>query len=246
MTLRHRWERSGNWLFRHRSYLPLAPLALALLCMRAFHYPGGSRAAARDWELFCLAVAGVGLAVRGWTIGHTPRGTSGRNTCGQIAETLNTTGPYSVVRHPLYVGNFLIWMGIAMFVRSGWLLLVVSLFFWLCYERIMFAEEEFLRARFGAAFEEWAARTPAFLPAPRRWKPPPLPFSLRNAVRREYSALFGIIATFSLLEAVGDLVARGRVDPGALWPVLFPLGLAVYLLLRTLKRRTRLLHVEGR
>ncbi|MGB8874133.1 MAG: hypothetical protein WCC75_12145, partial [Desulfobaccales bacterium] len=45
--------------------------------------------------------------------GLPPRGTSGRNTQGQVAETLNTTGIYSLVRNPLYLGNFLIWLGLS-------------------------------------------------------------------------------------------------------------------------------------
>ena len=36
--------------------------------------------------------------------------TSGKNTAKQIAESLNTSGIYSVLRNPLYLANFLNWL----------------------------------------------------------------------------------------------------------------------------------------
>ncbi|MGC9453013.1 MAG: methyltransferase family protein, partial [Oceanipulchritudo sp.] len=51
-------------------------------------------------------------------------GTSGRNTKQQVAYSLNTTGFYSVVRNPLYLGNFFMYLGIALFTHHWWLVLV--------------------------------------------------------------------------------------------------------------------------
>ena len=51
--------------------------------------------------------------IRIYTVGTTPAGTSGRNRDKQIAEKLNKTGVYSIIRHPLYLGNLLIWLGVA-------------------------------------------------------------------------------------------------------------------------------------
>ena len=63
----------------------------------------------------------------------------------------------------------------------------IGLVFWLYYERIMLAEEEFLRARYGKAFDDWAARTPAFLPNFRHWVPP------THAVQRPGRAAAGVL-----------------------------------------------------
>ena len=119
MALQEELEMQGNWLFRRRSLLPLVILwvgvAAAVLSIRTrgvlfasvFPY----------WHLYeylCLAVGLAGTLVRIYTVGHTPVGTSGRNTEGQVADVLNTTGIYSTVRHPLYLGNFLMWLGIAL------------------------------------------------------------------------------------------------------------------------------------
>ncbi|MEI3590430.1 MAG: hypothetical protein V8Q44_05920 [Alistipes ihumii] len=63
----------------------------------------------------CLLVSLFGLAIRIRTAGHTPDRTSGRNTAeGQVADEPNTTGIYSMMRNPLYVGDLFKWPGIAL------------------------------------------------------------------------------------------------------------------------------------
>src|SRR5690349_5318517 len=201
MPLREEFVTTGEWLFRWRSYLPVVLLVPVVAVTWARGHTGLRPVPDRTGDAFCLAVAMLGVVVRGIAIGSAPAGTSGRNTAeGQVASTVNTTGMYSVVRHPLYLGNFLNWMGVALFPRSGWLAVVIALAFWLYYERIMFAEEEFLRGKFGDAYERWAAETPAFLPDPRRWRAPTLPFSGRNVLKREYSAVFGVVACLTALD----------------------------------------------
>jgi len=246
MALRDSFERSGYWLFRWRSYLPLILFVVVAAAMKDFGYPRGSERLDQMWEYFCLFVAFIGLAIRIHVVGTTPTGTSGRNTRAQIADVLNTTGWYSVVRHPLYVGNYFMWLGVALFPRNAWLVIVVSLAFWLYYERIMFAEEAFLRQQFGDTFETWAAQTPAFIPNFRRWVSPKLPFSWKMVLRREYSGLYGVIASLTLLEAVGNFIVEGRLELDTMWTVLFATTTIVYVVLLSLKRRTRLLAVSGR
>lgn len=62
------------------------------------------------------------------TIGQVPKGTSGRNTSQQVADTLSTDGVYSVVRHPLYLGNFLMCMGVSMMPHQYLLVWIIFVF----------------------------------------------------------------------------------------------------------------------
>jgi len=247
MALREEFERTGNWLFRWRGYLPLVLILPMLLGMHHPDYLRQDRSGQDVWALYCLAVTLVGLGIRAITVGFVPAGTSGRNTHdGQIAETLNTSGIYSLVRHPLYVGNFVMWLGVSMFCGIWWLTVLMALVFWIYYERIMFAEEEFLRRKFGEAYMAWAEVTPAFLPRLRGWKRPELRFSLRTVLRREHPAILATCLIFFLLEAYQRVVIRGEWRPNLLWTGIFVAGLVVSLTLRTLKRNTSLLAVDGR
>ena len=196
------------------------------------------------WEVFCITISFSGLILRCITISWVPDGTSGRNTQAQRADVLNTQGIYSVVRHPLYLGNFLIAMGFALFVEVGWFALLTFLLFWLYYERIMFAEEEFLRRKFGNAFTDWAEKTPAFWPDFRRWKRPDLKFSWKMVLRREYAGFFGIIVVFIVLNFLAEWLAEGELQFRLFSGVAFLTGFAVYLLLRTLRRKTKLLNPD--
>lgn len=126
MALREEFENTGNWLFRWRSYLPLIVIGRFLLTLREYEYPDHSERLDHIWEVVCLIVSFFGLGIRIFTIGHTPKG-SGRNTKHQVAETLNTTGPYFVVRNPLYLGNFFAALGIALFAHLWWLTLIYLL-----------------------------------------------------------------------------------------------------------------------
>jgi protein-S-isoprenylcysteine O-methyltransferase Ste14 len=216
------------------------------LCLTSFTYLNQSHSVNEAWQILCLLVSFLGLAIRIITVGRALVGTSGRNTCEQVADTLNTTGIYSVVRHPLYLGNYLIMIGFAMWLHVWWLIALTSCFYALYYERIMLAEESFLRQRFGETFEKWSAVTPAFFPKFRGWKPSSVPFCWRTVAQREYNAFFLIISVFFLFDLIGDSIAEKNWHISWVWFWVFIAGFLIFAVLRTLKKRTRLLHVSGR
>ena len=203
---------TGRWLFRRRSFLPLLTISIFVIALIHFTYPEGSHKLDILWEILCFTISFLGLGIRIYTVGHAPKGTSGRNTKDQKAYILNTTGMYSLVRHPLYLGNFLIWLGITCFTRSYFFSLATILLFFLYYERIIFVEEEFLREKFGQTFIEWAEKTSMMLPSFKNWRKPSLPFSLKTILKREYTGFFVIIASFTCLEVIGDLFYEGKLQ----------------------------------
>ena len=162
MALIQSMEATGAKLFKYRGQIPVLIFVLALPLM---WFTNSNLYVWETWGsplmVVCTVCAAVltlaGLALRAYTVCTTPKGTSGRNTARQVADHLNTKGIYSVVRHPLYLANYLIWAGLLVFTMNICVFLVVSLVYWIYYERIMMAEEAFLRSKYGDEFEEWAA-----------------------------------------------------------------------------------------
>jgi len=249
MALREEFEKQGNWLFRWRSYLPLLIIPLFIIALHSTASLNRESAGlgAKCWEVFCFVFSLLGFVVRCLTVAFVPSGTSGRNTKEQIATVLNTTGIYSIVRHPLYLGNLMIIFGLLLFIRVWWFAAIGALVFWVYYERMAFAEEEFLRRKFGPAYLEWAEKTPPFLPRIGNWNRPDLTFSLRKVLKREYSGFFALIASFTCLNILREIVVNTQHPQiGLGWVALFGFGLIVYLTLRTLKKKTTILDVPGR
>ncbi len=248
MALREDLEKQGAWLFKWRSYLPLLLVPLLVIALRnsrlveqLFGDSWGDY-----WESIAIAVSFLGLLIRCMTAGYVPRGTSGRNTKTQAADVLNTTGMYSITRNPLYLGNFVIVFGITLFLQVWWLALVVWVGFWFYYERIIFTEEEFLRAKFGGRFTEWAKNTPMVIPRPGRWRKSGLPFSFKTVLRREFTTYSAIVAVYFFLELAGNFIVLRRIYVHYSWSLFFFVSMAFYLVFLFLKKKTHLLDVSGR
>jgi protein-S-isoprenylcysteine O-methyltransferase Ste14 len=229
--------RQGNWLFRWRGHLPFAFLGLVLLGVAM--EPPPAWALHPLWRALCIGLATLSLGLRTLTVGYAAPRTSGRNTRGQIADSLNNTGPYSLVRHPLYVANGCGWLAVALWTGRPWLAATVMAVFVFVYERIMLAEEAYLAEKFGPRYAAWAARTPAVVPRRWRWVPPRHPFAWRRVLRSEYTTLLDLVAALVLVD-VAQRYALGRrpwLDRPAALAFLGALG--VYLLLWTVKHATR-------
>ena len=236
MLLNESFDNVGRWLFKWRSFLPLLTVGLFLTALRRFSYPAGSHHLDLLWESISFGVALLGLVIRIITVGNIPRGTSGRTTDTPKAAVLNTTAMYSIIRHPLYLGNFFIWLGISMLPRSLFFSLSAILLFFLYYERIISAEEKFLLEKSGQDFMKWANVTPMIMPRFKNWRKSEIPFSWKTVFKREYTGFFAIITTFTCLEISGDLFYLGKWQFDLEWIVVFLVGLITYILLLTLKK----------
>lgn len=245
MALVHEFENSGNWLFKRRSWLPVFMIVAGIGMM----YLGNRQAILFDMrnEFIFLGVSIFGEVIRILTVGFAPKNTSGRNTInGQIADELNVTGIYSLLRHPLYLGNFFIWLGPVLFLRSVSAAIVFVLIYWLYYERIMFAEEQFLRRKFGDIYDKWSEKVSSFIPYSFNFIWPKLPFSVRNVLKREYNSFVNIFVIFTILDLFRNYFLSERIYLTGMWIWLFVSAGVVWLALRTIEKRTRWLDVEGR
>lgn len=250
MRLIDQLARDGGFLFRWRSFLPLVviPAAIPALSDAAWVEHLWGDTPENMWVYACMILSFAGLAIRWATVGFVPAGTSGRNTRSQRADVLNTTGMYSLVRNPLYLGNFVAILGLALSTMAWWFVLIVVLSYWLYIERIIAAEEKFLAEKFGATYGEWTRNTPVFLPIFSGWRPPTERFSLRTMLRREYNGVLAVAASYLALEAIGDLLIEGDALTSWLaedrtWIWLLLASALVFFSLRTLKKHTRLLYL---
>ena len=198
-------------------------------------------------ELIFLGVSLFGEVIRIFTVGFAPRNTSGRNTeIGQLADELNTTGIYSIIRHPLYLGNFFMWLGPVLFLRSISFTIVFILLYWLYYERIMFAEEQFLRRKFGDIYDKWSEKVASFIPFSFNYIPSKLQFSFRNVLKREYNSFINIFAIFILLDVFRNHFLSERFELTEMWMWLFAGAFVIWIVVRTIHKQTKWLEVEGR
>ena len=225
-------ERFGALLFRWRSFTPLllVPIAVPLLWR--------SRGIASPWWTIAgLSICAAGQALRAWVIGQVPDGTSGQNEV-LIATQLNTSGPYAHMRNPLYLGNLGITLGLCLVAHEPYVLALVALLFWLQYRAIIAAEEQFLRGRFGAAFDDFCARVPRFWPSlALRTEAPPRPWSPKRAIWKEHNPAASWLLIALMLLGIDQAVSARRAGAEAtlsglgLWPhaIAAAVVLALYL-----------------
>jgi protein-S-isoprenylcysteine O-methyltransferase Ste14 len=188
--------RSGKRLFFWRgTYIYITIAVSVLIAWNTGDWgPFADPALDCAWFWLSLIVASAGALVRVLTSGWAALGTSGRAKVAAEAAELNTTGPYSLVRNPLYLGRILNFTGIAMLSGSwvfGALEFLIAL---LVYERISTYEEEFLRGKFGEAHAAWARDVPSLLPRLHGWVKPKNPFWWKRMIWREQNKLF-LLAT---------------------------------------------------
>lgn len=251
MALQEEFEKQGIWLFRYRSYLPLLVLIIGIAIFAQTKLYNKSSVINNDswehlFEYICLLISLIGLFIRIYTVGHTPQNTSGRNTsAGQVADTLNTTGMYSIVRHPLYLGNFLMWLGIALLTGNIWFTVAFCFLYWLYYERIMFAEEQFLRKKFEGEYLKWAEIAPPVIPNFKNFQKPNICFSWKKVLKKEKNGLFALFLIFTLFDVLGEVIERERNFNYGL--ILFCLLTGVsYIVLKYLKMKTTILNEINR
>jgi len=250
MALQEEFEKRGNWLFRYRGILPMVIFLAGLaLYLRTKTDPENYFLYGNRLDIFypylCFSVSLLGLFIRIYTMGRTPKNTSGGNVKKQVAARLNTTGSYSLVRHPLYVGNFFMWLGPTLLTGHLWFIIVFCLLYWLYYERIMFAEEQFLRRKFGDPYQEWAEHVPAFVPHFKGFVRPDLPFSWKKVLKKEKNVIAAVFLVFTIFDIAGELVA-GERNFNYFFAAGFLLSALSYLVIKLLKNRTRMLEDPGR
>jgi len=243
MALQEEFELQGNYLFKHRGVLPIAillPGLVAYIIHIIDMQKSGNDAVDGPYHYFCLLITLLGFGIRIYTVGYAPDNTSGRNTKDQIADELNTSGIYSIVRHPLYAGNFFMWSGFALLTQTPLFILAFVFMYWVYYERIMFAEEQFLRRKFGTVYLRWAKKTPAFIPRFTKFKKPITTFKIIKVIKQEKTGFLLIFLLYFLFYEIGLCVMLKKISINFnFWFYAMVFGLVAYLLIKLSEKKIK-------
>ena len=251
MALKEELKSQGDYLFKFRSYLPILLLIFGVWIViyeNLYILPTNQTLLHQILAKCSIFVGLFGLFIRVFTVGYTPANTSGRNTKeGQVADYLNTSGIYSVCRNPLYFGNYLMWLAPAMLTGNIWFVIIFSLIFWIYYERIIFAEEHFLREKFGDTYLNWAKQTPIFIPKLSGYKKPQINFSWKKILKKEKNGLFALFLVFLFFKIVGEYTLHQKFVLDINWLVFCTAATGVlYIILKIVKKYTNALNEKGR
>lgn len=235
-------NRVGRFVFRFRDYL--APLGLVIIFVASRPRPAlGSELV--DWwvDAFGLFVALVGQAIRVSVIGYAYIVRGGANK-QLAAPKLVCEGLYAHSRNPMYVGNFLLLTGLAIIYHAPLVYLVALPLYVLGILSIIEAEEEFLRGKFGAEYEDYCRRVNRFLPNLRglRETVRGMSFDWRRVLRKEYGTTFAWLSAALAFIAAEHLTWHGLEEVGE---TLISLG-AAWLVIALLYATARWLKKSGR
>ena len=195
----------GNLFFRYRSYIPIPIIFLAFY----FYYISPINKINPSILNYCLSISLTGLLIRVLVVGYSFDKTSGRNTKSQLASKINKTGIYSLIRHPLYIGNFLIWLGASLITNNLYFVLFSIFFYWLIYIPIILAEEDYLTKKFKNEYKLYSLNVPAIIPNFKKWIKPELNFNLRKVLLNEKNGLLGIFTIFYFFKVL-DLYKKNE------------------------------------
>lgn len=153
----------GHMLFGYRDYVfPLVLLVLALTTKPTF--PLGSERLDEWMDILGIAVAFFGQACRALAIGGVQNIRRGGREKRIAAEALIRTGFFAHSRNPLYLGNLLIFCGLALIANSYWWYVLALPGFVTVYWAIVLAEEDFLQKQFGHEYADYCRTVNRFVP----------------------------------------------------------------------------------
>jgi len=239
----------GKYLFKYRGQIPiiLFLISIPIISKTSYYNIDNTNLV---FFIQCLGVitSVLGLLLRYYTVGTTPEGTSGKNRNKQVAKHLNIRGAYSIVRNPLYLGNYMIWLGLSIFSISYIFIIITTLLFIIHYERIILAEENFLLAKFKTKYEKFTNQAPVFFPKFQNFKNSNIKLSIKKILKEEYSPTLTTILSFIyidiLTKTIGStnciLSQKNNLD----WQCyILIIGVTVYIIicLKLFKRYTTLL-----
>ena len=233
----------GSFFFKYRNYLFPVVFVLSLIFIKPKPFLG-SVSMDRWMDFFGMIVALSGEILRILVIGYAYIKRGGENK-RVYAEDLVQGGFFAIARNPLYLGNILILIGIAIIINSMLFYIVGIPLFIYFYFSIVIAEENFLRKKFGSEYENYCKRVNRFLPDFKKLKEAirDITFNWKRVIIAEYGTLFAgiysiiFLITWEKYYFFGYYIKGSKILDILYLYILFTM---LYLITRYLKKSGRL------
>jgi protein-S-isoprenylcysteine O-methyltransferase Ste14 len=234
----------GNFFFRYRNFLFIFLYLALFIPSPALFSSANFGDRYYLWPVIIgLIVTFSGQLIRGITIGLAYIIRGGRNK--QVyAEDLVTEGMFNHCRNPLYLGNILMLAGVGILSNSLIYVAILIPLFLFIYQAIVLAEENFLRNKFGDAYNNYCRRV-------NRWIPDlsgithtvaSMEFKWKRWILKEYNTLYiwlsGIVLI--MLLTYPELTGYNASYRNKLLVIFLTLLLILYLFVRFLKKSGRM------
>ena len=184
-----------SWVFRLRSYTPIPFLLIMLWFARPTVVS----------LVVGFTIVFVGEMIRFWGVSIVGAET---RTTGAVGGTyLITTGPFSYVRNPLYLGNMMLYTGVGVMSVAlfPWLQIVALTWFYVQYTLIVSREEEYLAKAFEGEYEDYRKNVRRFLPRLTPYRsthPPAKGMSTSEGIASERRTLQAIVLVTAIIAAI--------------------------------------------
>ena len=229
----------GNFFFKYRNAL-FPMIFLVALATGLPTAPFGRPELEPFLDVLGTGIALLGQALRILTIGYEYIVRGGQNR--QVyADKLVQGGVFSHCRNPLYVGNILIALGLALVIHSFVFYVLFIPFILIAYIAIVAAEERYLRNKFGDEYDDYCHRVNRWIP---NWSGysnsvKNMRFNWSRVLIKEYNTTFALLAALVCLDMWSDYAVFG---PEVLPPTNNFIGaiaawVLLYVFVRTLKKR---------
>ncbi len=224
----------GNFLFKHRSLTPIPLIILVFIIFRPIDL--GKKNILIN--LVGLLISLLGEIVRIIAVGYAHKGTSGRESYLR-ADRLNISGIYSIVRNPLYIGNFFIFTGLVIVFFNIFAVFTFVIFLILQYYFVILAEESFLKEKYGLEYEIYCQQVNRIIPTFRGYKKNQNPFNLKKVVFKENDSVFNMLVMYLLVLLYKEKVFSGIIRNPFLYIIPGVVLSIVYIVVKVIKKRKR-------
>ena len=161
------------------------------------------------WEI-SVEVLGVSLILLGQIIRVSARGYKAEHSWESRA--LIQGGPYQVVRNPMYLGIFLIGLGVVLVIFKWWAILIFIIIFIIRYILLIYNEEKKLLLMFPNTYKQYCQKVPRIIPSlPKMIKLDIVEYLPLKIIwfKKEIGSIFTLLLLILLVESWKDIVSEG-------------------------------------